>query len=94
MATNLLTEPEAATILRCSPSKVKRLRLSGVRTYIPGRPVLIDEADIDRFLAERKVRSTRTAVAQAETPKSNETAREDARAWALRQHFKQTRRPR
>jgi len=54
---------------------------------LPGRPVLIAEADVDRFLAERKVRGARNA-AQAETPKSIETAREDARAWALREKFK------
>jgi len=47
----------------------------------------IDEADVDRYLAERKVRGARNA-AQAETPKSAEASREDARVWALQQRFK------
>jgi hypothetical protein len=42
----LLTEPEAAEILRCSPYTVARLRKAGKLPYIPGRPVLIDEADL------------------------------------------------
>jgi hypothetical protein len=33
-----LTENEVAAILKCSKSKVKRLRLGGCLAYIPARP--------------------------------------------------------
>lgn len=46
----LLTEAEVAQILGCSRSKVKNLRLGRRITYIPGRPVLIDRADLDSFI--------------------------------------------
>ncbi|ESX21412.1 helix-turn-helix domain-containing protein [Mesorhizobium sp. LSJC264A00] len=42
----LLTQDEVAKRLRCSTQKVKRLRISGQMAYIPGRPVLIEEADL------------------------------------------------
>jgi hypothetical protein len=42
----LLTEPEVAEILRCSPNTVARLRKAGKLPFVPGRPVLIDETDL------------------------------------------------
>jgi hypothetical protein len=48
----LLTEPEVAEILRCSPYTVARLRKSGKLPYIPGRPVMIDEADLLVFVGK------------------------------------------
>jgi hypothetical protein len=42
----LLTEPEVAEILHCSPYTVARLRKAGKLPYIPGRPVLIHETDL------------------------------------------------
>ncbi|MBI2240258.1 MAG: helix-turn-helix domain-containing protein [Magnetospirillum gryphiswaldense] len=53
----LLTEAEVAKKLRCSRSKVKRLRLSGRLPYVPGRPVLVDEADLTDYLEKLKCRS-------------------------------------
>jgi len=50
-----LTEPEAAKLLRCSTSKVKRLRLAGKLTYVAGRPVLISSADLKTYLDSIKV---------------------------------------
>ena len=80
---NLLNESEVAKILRCSREKIKRLRLSGRISYIPGRPVLIDEEDLKTFVETLKTRNT----VSAETPPSRDLARqpEDARKWALEQ---------
>lgn len=60
----LLTEAEAAAVLRCSRSKVKRLRLSRKLAYLPGRPVLIDEVDLEAYMDGVKSR-----VAALEAPK-------------------------
>lgn len=87
------TEPEAAEILRCSKSKIKRLRLSGKLAYVSGRPVLISEAAINAFIE---------AVAKAATPPPPEVSTSppppppdpleerkqlamDARKWALQE---------
>ncbi|TGT63722.1 DNA-binding protein [Mesorhizobium sp. M00.F.Ca.ET.170.01.1.1] len=45
----LLTQDEVADILECSTSTIKRLRQTGRLAYIPGRPVLIDEADLAAY---------------------------------------------
>lgn len=45
----LLTQDEVAEILGCSVSKIRRLRQTGRLAYIPGRPVLIDEADLAQY---------------------------------------------
>ena len=50
MLPKLLLESEVAAALRCSTDKVKRLRLSGKLPYVPGRPVMIREADVDAYL--------------------------------------------
>lgn len=49
-ASRLLTEAEVARFLRCSPSKIKRLRTTGKLAYLPGRPVLIESAAVERYL--------------------------------------------
>lgn len=60
----LLTEMEVAETLRCSPSKVKRLRLSGKLAYIPGRPPLVREEDLNEYL-ESMLRQARPVEAGA-----------------------------
>lgn len=72
----LLTEPEVAERLRCSVSKVKRLRLGGRLTYIPGRPVLVAEADLDDYVDREKRR-----LAEKSAPKGRAVL--DPRKWAL-----------
>lgn len=62
MSHDLLTEPEVAEILRCSTSKVKRLRLGGKLVYLPGRPVLVSRADLAAFIESMKVGATATAA--------------------------------
>ncbi|WEZ82192.1 helix-turn-helix domain-containing protein [Rhizobium sp. 32-5/1] len=55
MPEEFLTEPEVAKLLRCSTSKVKRLRLAGKLDHVPGRPVLISSADLKAYLDSIKV---------------------------------------
>jgi hypothetical protein len=49
-----MTEPEVAQVLRCSTSKVRRLRFSGKLSYYPGRPVLIAAADLGLYLDSQR----------------------------------------
>lgn len=75
----LLTETEAATVLKCSTTTVKRLRRSGRLTYVVGRPVLIDEADLQAFIdaeAAKKAKKSQ-AIGQAQR-----VTIEEARKWA------------
>ncbi len=50
----LLTQNQVAARLRCSLSKVAALRRTGLLKYLPGRPVLIDDADLDRYIEQSK----------------------------------------
>ncbi|MBY2913976.1 helix-turn-helix domain-containing protein [Rhizobium leguminosarum] len=85
MTGRFLTELEVADILRCSTSKVKRLRLAGRLPYLPGRPVLIAETDLDAFVAAA-TRATASRAAGQGAPKEGHNPTEpaaDARKWAL-----------
>ena len=94
MTDRFLTEPEVAEILRCSTSRVKRLRLSGRLSYLPGRPLLISESALNAFIAaEPRVATSPMPMPIEESPAK--TTREqqiaDARKWArqavlLRRH--------
>lgn len=87
----LMLEREVAEILRCSTEKVKRLRLSGKLAYQPGRPVLIDEADLLAYLDGAKVRGSRP---EPDGWDISRTTTEDAQAWALKQMLKPPRKKR
>jgi hypothetical protein len=79
-----LTEPEAAKVLRKSTSTIKRLRLGGHLSYLPGRPVLIAAADLETYIERLKVPANVKTVDSA--PSSDPTAAErslSARKWAL-----------
>ncbi|ESY92703.1 helix-turn-helix domain-containing protein [Mesorhizobium sp. LNHC209A00] len=68
MASNsskLLTQDEVAARLRCSASKVKRLRITGQLAYLPGRPVMIEEADLGKYLASIKRQASPPIVAKS-----------------------------
>jgi hypothetical protein len=52
----LLLEAEAAALLRRSCSHVKRLRLERKLGYLRGRPVTIDEKDLEIYVAWAKRR--------------------------------------
>jgi hypothetical protein len=100
MTESLLTEPEVAEILRCSTSKVKRLRLGGKLTYLKGRPVLVRQQDLDAYLASvtrgKPPASTEAAASPeldiVEQLRQKNAATMDARTWALNQMFKRERR--
>lgn len=50
----LLTSAEAARKIGKSESTVKALRVKGFLAYIPGRPVLFEESDVDAYIAARE----------------------------------------
>ena len=86
----LITEVEAAEILRCGTDKIKRLRLGGKLPYVLGRPVKIDEADLLAFIEASKKRALPTEPGP--DPKADADA--SARAWALKAILKPKRAPR
>lgn len=55
MSVKLLTETEVARVLRCSPQKVRKLRHDCLLAFIPSRPVMIDERDLEAYLDSVKV---------------------------------------
>lgn len=87
-----LTEPEAAEILRCSTSKIKRLRLGGVLPYYPGRPVLIAESDLQAYLDELKRNAPPPPPPPLTPEEKAQAVIKDAREWALREKLKKQRR--
>ncbi|MGY3364181.1 hypothetical protein ACVWZL_001306 [Bradyrhizobium sp. GM2.4] len=55
-APELLLQSEVAELLRYSEATVTRLRLAGKLAYYKGRPVLIERADLELYVASMKVR--------------------------------------
>ena len=55
---NLLTQAEVARLLRCSISKVERLRRDGALPYIPGRPVKVELADLLSYIERSRIWSS------------------------------------
>lgn len=58
MSVILLTQVEAAKLVRCSTGKLARERRLGRLAYIPGRPVLLRLADVLDWLERRRVASS------------------------------------
>lgn len=81
----LLTESEAADLLRCSLQKVKRLRLSGKLPYLRGRPAMIEEADIHAYVEREKLRGAPPSVEAIESLATEETRLRARRSW-LKHH--------
>lgn len=89
------TEPEVAEMLRCSTSKIKRLRQSGALAYIPGRPVLIAETDLTEYLEHLKQNAKPPPPPKPMTPQEEYAAMmQSARDWAIKQKHKFPRAPR
>ena len=79
------TEIEVAEMLRCSTSKVKRLRQSGALAYIPGRPVLVAEPDLTEYLERVKRNAKLPPPPEPMTPEEEHAAMvKSAREWALK----------
>lgn len=78
MPKTLLLESEVAALLRCSTSAVKRLRLGRKLPFVPGRPVKIDEADVDAYVERMKTQPAQTDTAVIVRSNIIERARTDA----------------
>lgn len=73
----LVTQAEAAELLRVSVRTVARLRAAGELPFLPGRPVRIDTADLERYIERCKRSSKRTGAGsgRSASPNSSGTAR-------------------
>ena len=90
----LLTEAEVAAILRCRPSKVKGLRMSGRLPYLPLRPPMIEEADLHAYIEWEKRRRELPEPTPAERDADLEKkATLQARRMWLRQRYPIARTP-
>jgi excisionase family DNA binding protein len=63
----LLTEAEVAERLRCSVSKIRKLRYDGRMAFIPGRPVLVLEREVEAY--ERRQAEKRAEKERQRRPK-------------------------
>ncbi len=81
----LLTQREAAEMLCCSETTVKRLRLSGALGYLPGAPVRIPKGEVERYISERR---TRLGAAAQERPEAPQDARQRARRASLVRRYR------
>lgn len=61
----LLTQVEAARLVRCSTGKLARERRLGRLAYIPGRPVLLRLGDVLDWLERRRVAADGEATGKA-----------------------------
>ncbi|MBN7764010.1 helix-turn-helix domain-containing protein [Nitratireductor aquibiodomus] len=82
----LLTQREAAEMLCCSETTVKRLRLSGALGYLPGAPVRIPKGEVERYLSEQRARQE--AAAAQERPEAPQDARQRARRASLVRRYR------
>ncbi|MDK9695514.1 MAG: helix-turn-helix domain-containing protein [Siculibacillus sp.] len=71
---NLLTQSEVAGLLRCSVSKIERLRRDGALPFLPGRPVLIELADVLAYVERMKATTRLRARGKRPTAREAETA--------------------
>ncbi|KAA3447129.1 DNA-binding protein [Mesorhizobium sp. SARCC-RB16n] len=88
-ASTLLTQEEVAERLRCSVAKVKRLRFTGQLAYLPGRPVLIEEADLEKYLEgiKRQAKPIATKPEKSAKPALEDPAVLAKRIFWARQNF-------
>ena len=64
---NLVTQEEAAAILRRSIGTIYRLRREGLIPFVPGRPVMIDLADIEKLKITTKWPDTKNPLTSLPT---------------------------
>ncbi|API60585.1 hypothetical protein BSL82_15880 [Tardibacter chloracetimidivorans] len=57
----LLTQADVALVLKVSVKTISRLRQAGELPYIPGKPVLIREADLEKYVERKLTCRARTA---------------------------------
>ncbi len=91
--TRLLIEREVAELLRCSVSKVKRLRLSRQLGYLQGRPVLVPEEDAEEYVLRIRIEAAMKEAAkdhkawEKQERKRRQVEPIDATIRARRKHF-------
>lgn len=83
MIPTILTQQEVAAILKCSISKIVRLRRDGRIAFLPGRPVKFLETDLQQFIDDENRRKQAEADAKKPRPLTREELTEHARLWAL-----------
>ncbi len=71
---NLLTQIEVATLLRCSTSKIERLRRDGSMPFLPARPVLIELADVLAYVERMKATTMLRGRGRRPTARASEQA--------------------
>ena len=86
----MMTEQEVAAYLRCSRSKVKRLRLTGRLAYLPGRPVLIEQDDLLAYIAHEMRSAKAAGPPTAEVMVAAQEAAQLASIAAARQRARET----
>ena len=91
--TRLLLQKEVAERLRCSEVKVKRLRMSGQLAYIPGRPLMVREADLEAYIEGAAIKKQRREKPVEPRQKSKAELEAEARAWAAQAVLLQRRSP-
>lgn len=79
----LMTEAEVAERLRCSVSKVRKLRYDGRLAFIPGRPVLVTEKALSEYLEVEERRRARTRPLSRKELKAAAAAAEARRFGGL-----------
>ena len=84
----LLTQAEAAALLRVTTWKVARERAAGRMAYIPGRPVLIRYEDVLDWLERRKVRRPDKVELAAQRADREREAK--VRRGAIARHLRRT----
>lgn len=81
----LLLEREAAERLRISQRQLKKLRLAGHISYLPGRPVRIDERDLEAYVEDLRAKAAvKLKLQPASSRDSVATAEAAARARGIK----------
>lgn len=68
---NLLTQLEVAALLRCSVSRVEKLRRDGSLPWVPGRTILIELADVMAYV--ERMRATTKLRGRGRRPNARES---------------------
>lgn len=84
----LMLESEVAERLRCSPRTIRKLRKTGKLAYIPGRPVKIEEAAVNAYLDEIRIKETAALAENDPAKKKRDKDLERIRLFWLRRKLR------
>ncbi|MBL4766333.1 MAG: helix-turn-helix domain-containing protein [Rhodobacteraceae bacterium] len=92
---DLVTQQEAAEILRVTVATIARYRKAGKLPYFPGRPIHINRDDLEKLKITERLscplttsKETSSANSKSAGPK---TGAQNARAWGRRMRMRQMR---